>query len=71
MPLTDEELKRRFEYHAPNEATKELHQSIRRLTMSTAQHLNLVLPEGREKALAFTALEEMQMWCHAAIARNL
>ena len=28
------------------------------------------LPEGREKSLAFTALEEVMMWGNAALARG-
>lgn len=28
------------------------------------------LPEGREKSLALTKLEECSMWCKAAVARN-
>ena len=29
-----------------------------------------ILPESREKSLAYTALEESLMWANAAIARN-
>jgi hypothetical protein len=30
-----------------------------------------MLPDGREKALAFTHLEEVTMWANAAIARDV
>lgn len=32
--------------------------------------LNDYLPEGREKSLAFTNLEQCSMWSKAAVARN-
>lgn len=35
-----------------------------------AQKLNTMLPEGREKSLAFTNLEQCSMWSKAAVARN-
>jgi len=35
-----------------------------------AKMLNAVLPEGREKALALTNLEQCSMWSKAAVARN-
>lgn len=31
----------------------------------------MVDPDGREKTLAFTALEEVMMWSNAAIARHV
>lgn len=71
MP-TPEELERRFTYHAPDEATRGLHDEWRKFERSYAHLLN-ELPGGetREKSLAFTALEEATFWVHAHIARNL
>lgn len=71
MPTPDE-LDRRFTYHAPDEATRALHDEWRTHERWYADHLN-ELPGGetREKSLAFTALEEMTFWVHAHIARNL
>jgi hypothetical protein len=71
MP-TSEELERRFTYYAPDEATRALHEEWRTHERWYADHIN-ELPGGdtREKALAFTALEECTFWVHAHIARNL
>lgn len=46
------------------------HGDVRFFFKDWALTLNKMLPEGREKALAFTALEEASFWAHAAIARE-
>lgn len=66
-----EELTNRFKYHPPpNEDVARLHQQVRSVFQSDAYWLNEVLPEGREKSLAITKIEEAMMWANAAIARN-
>lgn len=37
---------------------------------STALYLNDILPDGRDKALALTRLEEAEMWAMSAILRG-
>lgn len=70
--MTAEELERRFKYHAPNDATRDLHQDVRVTVIGFARFLDQTLPgDSREKSLAFTALEESQFWAHAHLARNL
>lgn len=66
------EIERRYTYHAPDEATRELHNDWRKHEKWYAEHINSI-PGGdtREKALALTALEEATFWTHAHIARNL
>lgn len=64
------DLEHRFAFHpATTDAKREEHQSVRRECQDVADYLNRVLPEGREKALAITKLEEVMMWANAAIAR--
>jgi hypothetical protein len=65
------ELDRRFKYHAPDDLTRDVHQLVRVKVLEFAELLDDALPEGREKALAYTALEESQFWAHAAIAREI
>lgn len=69
--MDEAELNRRFLYHAPNDLTKDIHQLVRLRVLEFAEFLADTLPDGREKSLAFTALEESQFWAHAAIAREL
>lgn len=68
MELTD--LDNRFDYHKPTSERAELHETIRYLFKQVSGFLNTNLPEGREKSLAFTKLEEAMFWSNAAIARQ-
>lgn len=59
----------RYAYHAPKtEARIEAHQTIRREFAQLAELIDGLLPPGREKALAHTALQEASMWSNAAVA---
>lgn len=64
------ELKNRFEYHAPDATKIIIHTSIREECFELANLLNALLPEGREKSLAITKLEEVMYWGNASIARS-
>lgn len=70
MTLTNEDLNNRFTYHKPNEKTIMTHQLIRNFGLELANELNNLLPDGREKSLAITKLEEVVMWANASLARN-
>lgn len=65
------DIERRFSHHPPsNSVVAGNHSAVRTYLLSAAKLLNKTLPEGREKSLAITALEESMMWSNAAIARN-
>lgn len=64
------DLEVRFQYHAPTPEIANIHSSVRLGCFDLALFLNKWLPEGREKSLAITHLEEVMLWSNAAIARN-
>lgn len=65
------ELISRFRWHpAITDESKEAHIRIRRWCMELAADFNEVVPDGREKSLAMTHIEEAMFWANAAIARN-
>lgn len=69
--LSSAELKNRFSFHpATNKETQNKHEAIRLWALEFAEHINSQVPEGREKVLAITHLEEVMMWANAGIARN-
>lgn len=64
------DIENRFAFHpATTEEKKMEHGSVRASCLSLAMNLNDLLPEGREKSLAMTHLEEVMMWGNAALAR--
>lgn len=68
--MDQSEIERRFTYHRPEGQKVTAHEDVRLSFKEWAYWLDDMLPEGREKALAFTALEESSFWAHAAIARE-
>jgi hypothetical protein len=64
------EINHRFDHHAPDETKILKHQIARSAIKDAAQEFYDFLPEGREKALALTKLEEALFWANAAIARS-
>lgn len=65
------DLENRFKWHAPKDiSTANKHATVRDTCLDLAITLLDNVPDGREKALAFTKLEEVMMWANAGIARN-
>ncbi len=61
----------RFTFHPADTVDKQiLHATVRGICLEAAQNLNDLLPEGREKSLALTHLEETMFWSNAAVARS-
>jgi len=53
---------KRFSFHpAKDEQTKEAHEKIRNECLKLTSYINKLVPDGREKALALTHLEEVMM----------
>jgi hypothetical protein len=64
------DLDNRFTYHPPKPGQADIYQDIRLHARSFAALINERAPDGREKSLAITHLEDAVMWTNAAIARH-
>jgi hypothetical protein len=69
-----DELMHRFGYHKPTihgaQDTVEAHRRLRLRFIELADWLDVLLPPGRPKSVAFTELETAAMWCHKALAQQ-
>lgn len=70
-PLDVDEVERRLSHVPPDARRIALHTRVRQACQDLGAELALVLPEGREKSLAITALEEVQMRANQCIALNV
>ena len=69
--MDSKDIENRFAFHAASRQEKaDEHTSARQGCRQLADQLNALLPEGREKSLAVTKLEEVMFWANAAIARE-
>jgi len=69
--MQQSDIDNRFAFHpASTEEKRNEHTSVRENCRQLANFLNDKIPEGREKALAITHLEEVMFWGNAAIARE-
>ncbi len=64
------EIRRRFGYHKATPTKVPLYENNRNKVIELADFLDFWLPDGREKALAMTALQETLMWANAAVATH-
>lgn len=69
--MGNEELKRRFMYHPPvDEKRAQLHETIRGWFLSLANNIDSAVPDGREKTLSITNLEQAMFWANGGVARQ-
>lgn len=61
-------IKRRFEYHAPSRATREIHERVSFLCSEMAEWIINTTVESREQAIALTKLEELRMAWNQGVA---
>lgn len=69
--MDTQDIQNRFMHHPPvSQAVADAHTKVRGECVALAYRFNDMLPEGREKSLAITKLEEVMFWANAAIARE-
>jgi len=67
---TEKQIEVAFTYHAPKEGQAAMYETLRVAAKTLAFCIAELCPEGRERSLALTKLEESVMWANAAIARH-
>lgn len=70
MPITNEELEKRFRYSRPNDEALRRHTAVTEATLALAKELVSLVPESRGLSVALTSLEEVRMWANQGIATN-
>lgn len=64
------EIRDRFRYHPPSAEGIEAHAGLTEWFVGLAKFIEDICPDGREKSLVMTKLEEAKFWASAAVARN-
>lgn len=64
------QLDNNYKYHTPSKNQQAFYAKLREDARELAQAFEELCPDGREKSLAHTKLEEALMWANASIARN-
>jgi hypothetical protein len=64
-----DEIKKRFGSTATNPVGTEVeHNALRLYFIHLAEHIDQIMPDGREKSVALTELEMSSMWAHKGLA---
>jgi len=66
----EREIRELFTYHLPSSAGVERHALLSKIFEAVGKVIERSCPDGREKALVFTKLEEAKMWASAAVVLN-
>lgn len=70
MALSENEIINRVTYHKPSESGVERHKRLSDAAAALLRTIEEIVPDGREKSLAITKIEEAKMWASAGVARN-
>jgi len=65
-----DDLNNRFIYHKPDAEKILKHERVRAASLDLVLIIDQLVPDGREKSLAFTKIEEATFWSNAGIARS-
>ena len=68
--MNQDQIDNNFKYHAPKAGQPEIYEEIRNKAKELAMLINERAPDGREKSLAVTNIEQAVMWANAGIARR-
>jgi hypothetical protein len=68
--IEQDDINNRFTYHPPSDTKATKHVMIRESGKTLTEIINEMVPDGREKSLAITKIEEAIMWANAGLARN-
>lgn len=68
MGLKTDDIENMFGYHRATAESAPQHHQVRESIKTLAHHFNSILPEGRDKALCMTKLQEAMHWANSAIA---
>jgi hypothetical protein len=64
------DLDNRFDYHRPTPERVAAHEAVREGCRAFAHFIEAKVPNGRERSLAITKIEEAMFWMNAGIARE-
>lgn len=68
MALGKDEIAKRFGYHRATSDSAPVHNQVRQIFVNAATSLDLLIPDGCDKSLAMTHLQEAMHWCNSAVA---